>query len=271
MSIDWLVNHDCRPKQELSPLGIYRRRQLRERFERVAEVAKAACPPGSISAIELDFLEVNAQGSRTIRTLGSGDMAAMVRQLDHLQGDCTACSANVLGGPFGCYGRVRFPISGAGERWLIDSLPETLSTPAGEMLPQVLVRLGCDGSEFRWLRERAGRYLELDEAPARSWAGPQGPFTTTTDGLYEAMFLTGGRDGVQAFHGILLCYLVGAFDDSSLPRFLSSHGDILPRGFRFDPKSARERSTRDLQFFFLALYRAACLGDSVSVRAPRAG
>jgi hypothetical protein len=235
----------------------------------VAEVVRNACPPGSISALELDTFEFDKQGNASVRTLTSTEIVEAGKQLERYQGECTACPGNVLGGSFGCFGKIRTPITGSGEQWLIRSLPADLTSPAGGMLPQVLLQLGCDGSDFRWYRGHSGLFFELAEPPTRSWQASHGLFTTSTDALYESMFLTGGNEGIQSFHGIMLCYLAGAFDDSSMPRFMQTQGESLPRGFRFDPKNVREPSVQDLQFFFQALYRAACLGDTLSVRVPR--
>ena len=271
MSIDWLLNHDCRAKKALSPLGIFRRRQVVARFEIVSEIAKLACPKGSISALEMDVFEHDPQVGPVIRSFAAADAAELARQLENHQTECADCPANVRSVPYGCFGNVRFPISAAAEEWLIQSLPRSMSTPAGKMLAEMMHRLGCDGRAIRWLRQYDGRYFELEKAPSRHWTGPGGMFAIDTDGLYQSMFITNGTEGVSPFHGVLLCYFVGGLDDSSLPGFMATHGDIVPRGFRVEPTMEREPSTNDLKFYFLALYRAACLGLNVSVRIPRQG
>ncbi len=269
MSIDWLVNHDCRAKKDLSPLGIFRRQQVVARFDIVNEIAKLACPQGSISTLEMDVFEHDPQLGGVIRTFAAADTVELARQLETYQNDCNNCPANVRSTPFGCFGGVRFPISAPAEKWLVRSLPKSMSSPSGKMLAKMMLRLGCDGKEIRWLRKFGKRYFDRDKAPGQTWTGPEGVFAIDADGLYEAMFITAATEGISPLQGVLLCYFVGAFDDSSLPRFMSTQGDIIPRGFRLDPTVEREASIQDLKLYFLALYRAACLGVNVSVRIPR--
>ena len=269
MSVDWLVNFDCRPKRDLSPLGIYRRQQVLERFETVSAMTRRACPPGGITAIELDFFEITPQGQPLIRTISASDVSDLSGTLEQYGKECASCPANVRSAAFGCFGSVRFPVTGNADHWLISNLPEHMTSPAGSMLVNVMTRLGCDGSELRWMRSSGGRYFELGESPRRSWRLPRGSFSLDADALYEAMFLTSGTVGIAPYHGLLLCYLVGALDEVSLPRFVSTQGELIPTGFRFEPGIEREPSIRDLKMFLLALFRAGRMGMTLSIRMPR--
>jgi len=262
MPIWWAVNCSCAAKRALTAQGVLDALKARGFAEEAIDAYRREKPEVPLEEITFRWATVTPEGTTTedVRAI---DLLARAEALDPYRADCRACPANVMHEPFGCHGVVNYPLSAAGELWLVGQLPASERSPLLRIALDAVRDFGY-GQHFRRLRDAGRTFVERRRAVTRSWGGLLRRTSVSADSLYDMMF---GVGDVQPIHGTMLCFILGAYDETGLPGYLSAGDPAALPEFRLAPEQEREQTTRQLQFFLKALDRAARLNVTVIVEA----
>ena len=115
--------------------------------------------------------------------------------LDDLKGHCQKCRANVADRPFGCIGKINYPIESLTEGWLTARLPHDPQNPDLAMLLKFLEDLEVDGNAVDQLRARASMFESRSPKTGR-WGTPPSKKQITSSQLLQ-MLVFGGNVGPQ--------------------------------------------------------------------------
>jgi hypothetical protein len=88
--------------------------------------------------------------------------------LDNMSGHCQKCRANVAARPFGCIGKINYPITSVSEGWLTSRLPDDAENPGLKLLLKFLEDLEVDGAGVAQFRARPAMF-ESKVPKIRSW------------------------------------------------------------------------------------------------------
>jgi len=256
MAIDYIIDYTCVPKETLTTGGILERIKARERAGAVIKLFREAGDQRPPSEMGFEFTRNNLAGEEETRVIVVQDMLDQAAELDPLAHHCAGCPANVLNRPFGCIGQIEYPISAAGERWLLDQLPGTDYPLIWLLLRQGVQELGYDGESVRPLRANS-TYFEEKRVAGRDMV----EFIITANQVFEMLFLLGN---LQPSHAGALLLLFNA-----IPREVEAaqvvqittgvlSADQIARDYPFQMaiQPDDDRTIAALKDFFAALYRA---------------
>ncbi len=260
MAIDYVIDYPCAPKEALTTDGIVERLKARERANAVIRLFRENGDQRPPSEMGFEFTRTNADGEEETRVIVVQEMLDSVAELDPLAQYCVGCPANATGTPFGCTGFIDYPISAAGERWLLDRLPGIDQPLVWLLLRQGVQEMGYDGAPVRPLRANP-TYFEERRVPGRDLV----EFVMTADQVFEMLFLLGD---IQPAHAGVLLILFGAIpreiEAEHIVRIMNGTltADEIARDFPFQmPLHPNDdRTTAALKAFFYALHRAWALG-----------
>lgn len=210
MSIDYIIDYDCVPKQTLGTDGILERIKGKARAEAVINLFRENGDYRPVEEIGFEFSRTAADGSEEVQVILVQNLLDDAADLDPLAYHCAGCPANRTGQPFGCMGQIEYPITLAAEAWLLSQLP-TIDEP----LVWLLMRQGIDefgyaGADVAPLRAADGVYFAERKVLARQL----GEFAVTADQVFEMIFLLGD---IQPSHaGVLLLFF------NAIPRALEA-------------------------------------------------
>lgn len=119
----------------------------------------------------------------------------MTKELDAWRGACGPCRANVADRPFGCIGKINYPIAAESESWLLTRLPPDPQHPAVAQLFKFVADLNIDGLPVDKGRLNA-KIFSLRRPPVRHW-GEGAARRTLTSSQVLHMLLFGGSIGAQ--------------------------------------------------------------------------
>ncbi|MCK6578279.1 MAG: hypothetical protein L6Q98_09270 [Anaerolineae bacterium] len=266
MAIDYVIGYDCPPKRALTPEGILDRLKARDRARTVIDLYREGDDQRHPSLMEFEFTRLNAQGEEETRIINVQDMLNQGAELDPHAEHCAGCPANTTGHPFGCYGVVQYPISGRGERWLLDHLPGIEEPLLWLLLRQGVQELGYDGELIASYRA-SHDYFEEKRLPGRDLM----EFIINGNQVFEMLFMVGA---IQPPHAGMLLLLFGAIPRAVeadqiariLNRQLSAEEIALDYPFQLHAQDD-DSSIHDLKGFFRALHAAWMLNAPVGVDA----
>ena len=263
MGIDYVIDHSCPVKDELSTPGLVELIKARGWAEMVLSMVRDQGDTRDPAEITFRTLLQTPDGVEE-KEVSVKELLDQAAALEDLERHCDGCPANALGHHFGCCGYLNYPIKATAEEWLMARLPADLNGTAGHLLSVAVQDLEIDGEPIAQMREDE-TFFEARKPARRRWGGllARAHFELTSDQLLQMMFAVGD---VQPSHGSMVCLFLGV-----LPH------DIDPVELR-DPTTLRQRlaaaelerpgaedGTGGLLVFIHAMRVAAVLGDDLLV------
>lgn len=269
MAIDYVLDLNCIPKQALTTQGIVDRLKGAERAQAIIRLYRDGGDQRPPDEMSFEFSRSTPDGNEEVRVFSVQDLLNEAEQLKPLGGHCAGCAANVTGKPFGCVGFIQYPITSAGEAWLLDRLPVPDEPLIWLLLRQGVEDFQYDGATIQPLRQIDGVYFE-DQLPAYRVLGE---FTLDANQLFEMIFAVGHINPNHA--ALLLMFLHGIPRDmeaDAIMRVTPAPPDAetrYPFAVQLDPTSdsAQDRSIQELAAFLKALYTAWRLNIRVIIDA----
>lgn len=203
MAIDYIINYDCEPKRALTTEGILERIKGEERARKIIQLFRNNGDERPPSEMGFEFTRHTPEGAEENRVIVVQDMLDMAAELRPYEPFCEGCPANRSGRRFGCSGFIQYPISGAGEAWLLDQMPVPDDALVWLLLKQGIEDFSYDGASIEPLRAASDAYFE-DNMPASRILGE---FTINANQIFEMMFAVGA---VNPNHAAILLLFTAA-------------------------------------------------------------
>lgn len=256
MAIDYGIVFPCIPRERIGTDSILERLKGRERAHTIIGLFRRNGDPRPPSQMGFELTRSTPEGDEETRVIVVQAMLDEAAPLDALASHCDGCPANRTGAPYGCYGRIEYPISSAAERWLLERLPGIDEPLPWLLLRQGVQEFGYDGESVRALRVNPA-YFEERRVQGRD----MGEFVMSADQVFEMLFLVGGIRPAHA--GVLLLFF------HAVPRDVEADDirRILDGGLTADQIAARyplrmseddadDLSVAQFKRFFRALHTA---------------
>ena len=256
MAIDYIIDYPCVPKETLSTEGIVERIKSRERAGAVIKLFRENGDQRPPSEMGFEFTRTNLDGEEETRVVVVQEMLDLAEELIPLEQYCVGCPANITGAPFGCIGAISYPISAAGERWLLDQLPGTDQPLIWLLLRQGIQELGYDGDSVKPLRANS-TYFEERRVAGRDMV----EFVITANQVFEMLFLLGNLQPAHAGALLLLFNAIPREVETAQVVEITTNrlsADEIERDYPFQMsvQPDDDRTVAELKTFFYALYRA---------------
>lgn len=227
MGIDHLIQLNCEVRGSLAGDDLESGSRQIMAAVKAAEHASMARKTAPQRGIPVEMLKV-----RWVKFLPTGPVEAVVITVAELErqatvlaphiAKCQGCPANVVGGAFGCYDSISYPISAAVEEWMMDRV-QAPDTVGGRLFHKAIADFGY-GSKVRSYRQR--KLFEAPEPPSRSWK--TGWFSSkklNADQLWHAMLAVGP---ISPSHGLMVLLALGAIEISGrIPTRPSSDASLV--------------------------------------------
>ncbi len=205
MAIDYTIDYQCVPKQRLGTDGILERIKGRARAEAVIDLFRQHGDRRPAEDIGFEMTRSTPDGDQETRVVMVKDLLEAASELSPLAYHCQGCPANRAGSAWGCLGQIEYPISRAGELWLLNQLPKTEEPLPWLLLRESLRELNSDGGQVLALRGAERPYFE----EAGTLLRKLGEFSITNNQIFEMLFLRGHL--TPAYAAMLLLFF-GAID-----------------------------------------------------------
>ena len=206
MAIDYIIDYGCVPKDELGTQGIIERLKGEERARTIIKMFRDNGDMRPPSKMGFEFTRNTPDGGEEARLIVVQDLLDFAEPLKALEPHCEHCPANRAKRPFGCMGFVHYPISMAGEKWLLDRLPVPDDILVWMLLRQGVKEFNYDGHSVRPLRGHDGNvYFEDGGTKTRRL----GEFVMDSNQLFEMIFSVGN---ILPNHGALLLLFVNGIN-----------------------------------------------------------
>ncbi|MFQ3645704.1 MAG: hypothetical protein SNJ54_08635 [Anaerolineae bacterium] len=254
MAIDYLIQYPCTPRAELGDETILDLLKEQERAQMIIHAYRASGDNRPPSEMGFEFTRRTPEGEEGTQLIVVQDVLDRVEQLKALEHHCAQCPANRLGKPYGCAGFIEYPISAAGETWLLNRLPSLKEPLLWLLLKQGVDEFMYDGQDIAKLRAASDAYFEARPAPSRRL----GEFDIDGNQAFEMIFNVGT---IQPNHaGVLLLFF------HAIPRDLEAdaiirigEADYRAYPFLIEPERTDDATIDELKAFFNALYVAWAL------------
>lgn len=252
MAIDYSIDYDCVPKQTFGTDEIIERLKGRERAELIIRMYRDQDDMRPPSEMGFEFTRSTPQGQEETTLIVVQDLLDQAAELERVAHHCAGCPANRLGRPFGCCGFIQYPLSGAGEAWLLNQLPTPDDALVWLLLKRGIEDFQYDGANIAHLRRSAAIYFEDQQAPVRRL----GEFSINADQLFEMLFAVG--DIVPNHAGVLLLFLHAIPRDLQADEIMGispAKEDAEARyPFRYQAQAEDDVTSSELKEFLHALY-----------------
>ncbi|NWG15215.1 MAG: hypothetical protein HXY41_01145 [Chloroflexi bacterium] len=254
MAIDYTIDYQCFPKQKLSTPGILERIKGRARAQAVIDLFRKNGDLRPAAEIGFEMTRRTPDGSQETRVVMVQELLEAALELKPLAHYCTGCPANNFSEPFGCYGLIEYPISGAAELWLLNRLP----LPE-EPLPWLLLRRAIedandDAAEVNAMRGADQPYFQERGVLLRKL----GEVTVSSNQVFKMLFLMGSLK--PAYAAVLLTFfgiIPRDLEADELIHLSASPEDALERyAFQLQDAPDDDRSITQFKRFWRALYLA---------------
>lgn len=265
MAIDYTIDYDCEPKRQLSTEGIRQRLKGAERAALIIQQYRDVGDERPPSEMGFEFTQRTPEGETEAQVVIVQDLLDQAAELEPLIHHCEGCPANQLGRPFGCMGFINYPITAAGEAWLIDRLPVPDEALVWLLLKQGVDRFLYDGQQIAMLRQQDDIYFESRKAAERRL----GEFTIDSNQVFEMCFTVG--DIIPNHASILLLFFRAIHRDlesdiiMNLAPAAPDAAEVHP--FIIQQESYDDPTIFDLKGFLHALYIAWLLDVNLLVDA----
>lgn len=203
MAIDYVIDYDCIPKQQLTSQGIVERLKGFERAQEIIRLFRVNGDNRPPSQMGFEFTRSTPAGEEEKRVIVVQELLNDAAELDPLAHHCQGCPANRTGGRFGCIGFVQYPISSDAEKWALDRMPVPDDTLVWMLLKQGVQEFKYDGSSIKPLREVTDAYFADSQPQVRKL----GEFSVDANQVFEMMF---GVGNINPNHGAMLLLFLHA-------------------------------------------------------------
>jgi hypothetical protein len=266
MAIDYVIDYDCIPKQQLTTEGIIERIKGRERAAMVIRLFRENGDERPPSEMGFDFTRSSPDGEEDTELIVVQDILDFADELKALEHHCRGCPANRTDSAFGCMSFVQYPISGKAEAWLLNQLPSINEPLVWLLLKQGVDNFQYDGQQVILLRQQSDSYFEDKQAALRTL----GEFSINANQVFEMVFTLGD---IIPNHGAMLLLFYNALERSELQA-----NEIMALAPATDEKVEKlpflhqimqgdDSSTVDLKEFLQALYIAWALNVNLKIDA----
>ncbi len=261
MAIDYAIQYACVPRQSLGNDGIVQRLKGKARAETIIRLYRENGDQRPPDQMGFEITRNSADGTEVTETIVVQSLLDAAAALEPLAAHCAGCPANLSGTPFGCTGSINYPLSAAGEIWLLKRLPNIDEPLVWLLLRQGLDDFGYDGNEIADLRASSRTYFE----DAQGFSRPLGEFQINSNQVFEMLFMVGditpNHAAVQVlFFGGMRRDLEADAIMRLTPAAAGSH-ELFP--FLMQPEPDDDATISELKNFFRALWMAWLLNVRV--------
>lgn len=253
MAIDHIIDYDCVPKQTLTTPGILERLKGLARAEAIIATYRREGDNRPPSEMEFEFSHRTGDGQDITMVVNVRHLIDEGADLEPLTPHCRDCPANRSGKPFGCMNFIQYPVSAAGEAWLLNQLPGSEAPLVYLLLQKGIIDFQYDGKSVEALRSD-GVYFESPAVPARHL----GDFLVNANQVYEMIFTVGNIIPNHASMLLLFFHAIRRdLQANELVGLTPAPPDVLRKhAFVLDIKPNDETTTREFKEFLHALYIA---------------
>lgn len=254
MAIDHIIDYDCVPKRTLTSEGILERLKGRQRAETIIQLFRQNDDDRPPSEMGFEFTRSTLDDDDATELMVVQDVLDYAEPLKPLEHHCAGCPANRRGEPFGCMSFVQYPISAAGEKWLLQQLPMPTEPLVWLLLKQGVDNFAYDGATTAKLRQ-GETYFEDKFAASRRL----GEIVLDANQVFEMIFMVGH---IIPNHGAILLLFFNALERSEMeaPEIMNlvpaDDEKIAKYDFLHQVLPADDQTTRDIKEFLEALYIA---------------
>ncbi len=261
MALDYVIDFACLPKAQLTTPGLVERLKAHHRAQSLIEMHRREGDMRPPRELDFEFTRRTGDGHEVTSMMSVQHLLDEAADLTPLAHHCEGCPANRTGGSFGCVGFIDYPISAAGETWLLQQLPDMQ-----EVLPWLLLKDGIevfqyDGQSVTALRLDA-TFFESRVPAFRNL----GEFVVNSNQIFEMAFMVGDVNPNHA--AILLLFF------KAIPRDLPAEeinalsraaADPLNLPFQHFLRDDDENTMHQFKEFLQALYLAWTLNVTLGV------
>lgn len=263
MGIDYVIDLGCVPKATLSTEGILARIKARDRAAAIIQLYRDNGDERLPAEMGFEMARRTPDGEEEVHVVIVQELLDEAAQLEPLAVHCAGCPANRTGEPFGCFGNINYPISRAGEVWLLKRLPVPDEPLPFLLLRQVLADSPGLGEQVAPTRNTPGVIFESSDVFARRVED----FGITTDQIFDMLFLVGA---IQPTYAAMLMLFFGVIprdmDADVLKRLTPAPPDWAERfPFMLTADENDDETIAALKNFFAAVYLAYGLDVTLSL------
>jgi hypothetical protein len=249
MSIDYYGSFGCTVRERVTDEQLLAMEKARNRADRMlAHLRQSPGPHQDKPESEWTFrIMVFTPDGPSESEARISDLIEQSLPLRELAPACAGCPHRIRNVPFGCGGAINYPISFRAERWLVDRLPDDLTSPRGRLLLKAIKDFAYDGRNIDAARTRQELY-ESKVPAERTWGSWFSKKKITSSQILQMCFTLGP---LQPAHARMMAYFLGfGGDDASAT---TSRKDV--------PGETDDSSVDQLHAFF-ALCALAGQGNS---------
>lgn len=260
MAIDYVIDHLCAPKDAFTTGGILARLKGRDQADRIIQLYKDSGEGHRpYDQMGFEMARSTPDGKQETQIIRVSEILEATQQLDPFAHHCTDCVANLQKKPFGCFGRINYPLSDNGERWLLMQLPQPHEALlVWTMLGENLRDLNIQSQQVQDIRE-SGSYMESLRNPRRKL----GEIAVSGNNLFYLLFMQGHITPSRAAVLLLFFNVISRnIDANDIYKLTPAPKDVTERyPFLLKPEpDIDDETVTELKTFFRALYTAWTLG-----------
>lgn len=253
MGVDYSIGYGCVPKENFTTNGIIQRLKAGERAFSIIQFYRQNNDQRAVEHMGGEITLSSVDGESETQTVLVTDLQAERAELDPFAHFCEGCLANQAKRPFGCIGRINYPISPQVELWMLYRLPGE-DEPLPFLLLSKAEEMGLTGATARHFRNQSGVIFGTPETLGREF--PE--MKITTDQLFELMFLLGH---IQPKRAVMILMYMGAIrrdmEANELMAMTPAPPDAAERyPLLIEHSPDDDYSIRDFKHFLRALYAA---------------
>lgn len=271
MAIETIIDFPCIPKDILTTEGLLERLKARDRAEAMLKLYRQQGDHRPAEEIGFELTRRSSTGDEITESVMVSDLLVEAAILDEVSEHCYGCPVNRTNEPFGCVSSINYPLSEAGELWLLRQLPRS-GSPLLHILLRGIEEYNYDGETARPLRHQEGVYMVSHDTLARPYVEEDN--IITSDQIFEMLFMVGT---IQAGHAAMLLLFFNIIPRDDLTPddifWLMNGGiisaeadgvaDELPLVLAFSEED--DSTVRDFKHFFHALYLAYGQGVGLQI------
>jgi hypothetical protein len=260
MAIDYIIDYNCPPKEELGTRNIIERMKGQERANTIIRLFREKGDERPPSEMGFEFTRSTPSGEEETRLVVVQDLLDDAEDLKPLQHHCTDCPANHTQRPFGCMNFIQYPLSKVAETWMLDRLPVPDDALIFLLFRRGIEEFEYDGSSVLPLRNSGEIYFEGFATTRRL-----GEFTVDANQVFEMLFAVGN---IIPNHSALLLLFLNAIsrdmEADQIMHIAPSTPEITGKyPFLLQITGEDDKTVAEIKDFLKALYIAWSLNIKV--------
>jgi hypothetical protein len=194
MAADYSLQFPCEVRKIIPEAKLVQ--MVKHRFTAQFAVARfrdanpAFDPSGIPDAVEVQIAVRGPDGDAREVKATVAQLLAATAPLDDHRSACRDCRANVNDRPFGCIGKINYPIESVAEAWLVSRLPEDADSPSLSLLFKFLKELEVDGAPVHQIRSRSN-ILQSKSPATKTWGSWPNKKQISSDQLLQMLLFAG--------------------------------------------------------------------------------